>query len=106
MPEKTGAKPVKYATFPQTRDNQHQTEQQDQSMKIQIAKILWTGRTEKAGCWKIEMKNQAAYFGYRRLLYKRYGKDARKRSKTEKNAVFQKNDKFFQSILDNQQKSR
>jgi hypothetical protein len=52
------------------------------------------------------MKNQAAYFGYRRLLYKRYGKDARKRSKTEKNAVFQKNDKFFQSILDNQQKSR
>ena len=49
MPEKTGAKPVKYATFPQARDNQHQTEQQDQSMKIQIAKILWTGRTEKAG---------------------------------------------------------
>lgn len=49
MLEKTGAKPVKYATFPQTRDNQHQTEQQDQSMKIQIAKILWTGRTEKAG---------------------------------------------------------
>ncbi|MFR8451822.1 MULTISPECIES: hypothetical protein [Lachnospiraceae] len=52
------------------------------------------------------MKNQAAYFGYRRLLYKRYGKDARKRSETEKNAVFQKIDKFFQPILDNQQKSR
>lgn len=63
MPEKTGAKPVKYATFPQTRDNQHQTEQQDQSMKIQIAKILWTGRTEKAGkhCKKKETVSTASF---------------------------------------------